>query len=98
MTEFELRDQIIEFLHKKGIMAWKDPKPAFKPGKRAFRGSNGTPDIIGWLKDGTFLGIEVKTPEGVLSEAQKIFQERGQADGCMMFVARSLDDVLKRFI
>lgn len=97
MKEFEIRDEIIAFLEAKGIACWKDPKPAFKPGKRAFKKSNGVPDILGYLHDGTFLGIEVKTPEGRISPEQREFMERAKSKGCMVFVARSIDDVIKRF-
>lgn len=97
MTEFEIRDQIVSFLEKKGIMCWKDPKPAFKPGKRAFKKSNGVPDILGILNDGTFLGIEVKTPEGRVRPEQTEFMENAITKGAMCFIARSVDDVIKRF-
>lgn len=98
MKEFEIRSEIVNFLEKKGLMVWKDPKPASKPGKRAFKKSNGVPDILGILSDGTFFGIEVKRPGEEMSEKQKEFQQRALQRGAMCFVAYSLEDVEKRFL
>lgn len=97
MNEFEIRDQIVEFLEKKGIYCWKDRQLVSKPGKGTSVKARGVPDILGWLKDGTFLGIEVKTEKGRIRPEQDAFIERASKDGCMVFVARSLEDVMIRF-
>lgn len=54
----------------------------------------GVPDIIGVYK-GRFLGIEVKAAGGVLSDHQKNFIDRINAEGGIAFVAKSLDDVIE---
>lgn len=93
MKEFEIRDQIIDFLEQKGILCWKDAKPLFTK-KRGFSKSNGTPDILGVLKDGRFLGIEVKTAKGKLSEAQINFMKRISNTKAIFILARDVDDVI----
>lgn len=97
MKESDIREEILAFLKKKGIMVWKDRQYVGKPTRGSQPTSVGVPDIMGVLNDGTFLGIEVKTPEGRISEAQQDFIDRAIERGAMCFVARSLDDVTKRF-
>lgn len=96
-SEFEIRDQIVEFLRKKGIMCWLDRQVVRKPSKGVSSRSKGVPDIMGILSDGTFLGIEVKTEKGLLSEEQASFLAKAQDLGAMCFVARNLQDVINRF-
>jgi len=56
----------------------------------------GVPDIVGIMPDGRFLGIEVKTAKGVLSDHQSKFIENINAAGGFAFVARSVDDVIEK--
>lgn len=92
MTEAQIRDEIVEYLEKKGVMVWLDKQVAGKT-KYHFKKSKGVPDICGILQDGSFLGIEVKTPKGKLSEDQKTFIKRANKRYAVCFVARSLQDV-----
>ena len=55
----------------------------------------GVPDIVGIFK-GRFLGIEVKTERGKLSDHQKHFIDRINASGGIAFVARSYQDVVEK--
>jgi hypothetical protein len=96
MTEKEIQKSILEFLKKKGIKAWPDKQGHFQHSTNT-KASIGVPDIIGYLSDGTFLGIEVKTEKGKIRPEQVTFHDDALANGCMVFVARSLDDVIKRF-
>lgn len=53
----------------------------------------GVPDICGaW--NGQFIGIEVKTPTGRLSPHQKLFHQDAIAKGCLIFVARGIEDAV----
>lgn len=54
----------------------------------------GSADIIGLWK-GTFLAVEIKTPKGRLTEAQKNFLNTVNANGGIGFVARKKEDVKK---
>jgi hypothetical protein len=60
----------------------------FKTGKK------GLPDII-LLINGYFIGLEVKRPSGVQSEAQKSAQDDIEVAGGKYFLVRSIDDVEK---
>lgn len=54
----------------------------------------GCPDILGWLKDGTMLLIEVKKQSvKKASEAQERTLKLAKDGGCVALVARSYEDV-----
>lgn len=97
MTESEIEKSILDYLAYNNVMCWKDRQLPKKPRKGARLSQNGTPDILGILSDGTFLGIEVKKPGGKVSEDQKTFLKRSCELGAQTFVAYSLDDVIKHF-
>ena len=54
----------------------------------------GVPDII-LLRHSTgqFVGLEVKTTEGVQSKEQKEFEKESKAAGAEYYIVRSIDDV-----
>lgn len=56
-------------------------------------GFPGCPDIIGQLRDGRFLAVEVKRPSGTLSGEQSQFLKLVQENGGVGFVARRVEDV-----
>ena len=56
-------------------------------------GPKGSPDIHGWMTDGTALFVECKRPTGRLRAEQAAWIEAAKKDGCVAFVARSIDDV-----
>lgn len=56
----------------------------------------GTPDI-NLIHRGHYIGIEVKTEDGVLSKHQLVFQECCRQNGATYIVARSLEDVTALF-
>lgn len=56
-------------------------------------GFKGCPDIIGQLKTGHALLIEVKRPSGRVAPEQASFIERARDNGAVAFVARSVADV-----
>lgn len=60
-------------------------------------GFKGCSDIIGQLKDGRFLAIEVKKPGGEPTEPQVEFLSKVQRHRGVAFVAHSLDDVQHYF-
>jgi len=55
----------------------------------------GCPDVLGQLKDGRFLGVEVKAQAGRLRPEQALFLARIRAAGGVAFVARDCRDVLR---
>lgn len=69
---------------------------AAKVGNRFIRfGWPGCPDVLGQLRDGRLLGVEVKSQTGRLRPEQSIFLERIRGAGGMAFVARDCRDVLR---
>lgn len=57
-------------------------------------GKKGSCDIIGFLSDGRFLGIEVKTGTGRLTKHQQAFHKIATGFGCLIIEARSVDQVV----
>ena len=67
---------------------------AAKIGNRFVRfGWKGCPDVLGQLKDGRLLGVEVKADKGRLRPEQTIFLERIRLAGGVAFMARNCRDV-----
>lgn len=101
MLEKETENAIMEFLWWNKIYSWRNNNtPIFDPERKLFRkmpkwGLKGTSDILGILKDGRFLAIEVKSAKGVVSQEQKDFIKNINDNGGKAFVARSIDDVRK---
>ena len=56
-------------------------------------GFTGCPDVLGQLRDGRLLGVEVKAPKGRLRPEQALFLERINGAGGLGFVARDCRDV-----
>ena len=69
---------------------------AAKVGNRFIRfGFTGCPDVLGQLRDGRLLGVEVKAPKGKLRLEQAVFLERINGAGGLGFIARDCRDVFK---
>ena len=58
-------------------------------------GFTGCPDVLGQLRDGRLLGVEVKAPRGKLRPEQAVFLERINGAGGLAFVARDCRDVIR---
>jgi hypothetical protein len=69
---------------------------ASRVGGRFIRfGFTGCPDVLGMLRDGRLLGVEVKAPKGKLRPEQAVFLERIRSGGGVSFVARDCVDVIR---
>ncbi|MFO1262786.1 MAG: VRR-NUC domain-containing protein [Rhodoferax sp.] len=69
---------------------------AAKVGNRFIRfGFKGCPDVLGQLRDGRLLGVEVKSPTGKLRPEQSDFLERVRSTGGVAFMARDCQDVFQ---
>ncbi len=53
----------------------------------------GCPDVLGQLKDGRLLGVDLKAAKGKLRPEQSLFLERIRAAGGVAFMARDCRDV-----
>ena len=90
--------EVLKTVRTHSLVAWAERQNsgAAKVGGRIIRfGWPGCPDVLGQLKDGRLLGVEVKAKAGRLSPEQAVFLERIRAAGGVAFVARDLRDVLR---
>ena len=55
----------------------------------------GCPDVLGQLRDGRMLGVEVKGPTGKLRPEQAVFLDRIRGAGGVAFVARDCRDLMR---
>jgi len=100
IAERDVLATILEWLPYCKAVAWfaRMNAGALKVDGRYVRlGFTGCSDIIGQLRDGRFLAIEVKRPGGELSEAQVEFLGKVDRHRGVAFVAHSLEDVQTRF-
>jgi Holliday junction resolvase len=96
IREKDLQREILSFLRKRGIFAWRQNAGAAVGDGRFVRFSiPGISDIIGILPDGRFLAVEVKLAGRKLSKNQEIFLSAIRANGGVAIVARSLIDVIE---
>ena len=91
--------EVIMALKTHNLVAWceRQNTGAAKVGGRFIKfGWKGCSDILGQLKDGRLLAVEVKKPKGSkLSSDQAYFLEMVRTHGGVSFVATSLHDVLE---
>jgi hypothetical protein len=89
--------EVLKALRTHPAVAWveRQNSGAVRVGGRFVRfGWVGCPDVLGQLKDGRLLGVEVKAAKGRTSPGQVAFLERINQAGGVAFVARDLRDVL----
>ena len=90
--------EVLQALRTHPLVAWVERmnSGAVRMGARFVRfGWPGCPDVLGQLKDGRLLGVEVKGPTGRLSPEQAVFIERIRCAGGVAFLARDCRDVLR---
>ena len=89
---------ILQYLSFSGVYAWRNNNAAvYDPTKKTFRtgsAKKGVGDILGVLKDGRHLEVEVKTTDRQ-SEAQKQHEEMVKKMGGVYILAHSVDDVVE---
>lgn len=90
--------EVLKALRSHPSVAWCERmnSGAARMGARFVRfGWPGCPDVLGQLKEGRLLGVEVKGPKGRLRAAQSLFLERTRAAGGVAFLARDCRDVIR---
>ncbi|MDO9012287.1 MAG: hypothetical protein Q7U78_10860 [Gallionella sp.] len=88
--------EVLKALTAHPAVAWCERmnSGAAKIGNRFVRfGWPGCPDVLGQLKDGRLIGVEVKAAKGKLRPEQTIFLERIRCAGGVAFMARDCRDV-----
>lgn len=97
--EKDIQSSILDYLQARNIFCWKEHSGGIMVdgGTRYMPiGLKGKADIIGLLRGGRFLAIEVKRPSGKVSEDQQFFLNMIKDMGGLAFVARNIDDVIKQ--
>lgn len=90
--------EVLKALRAHPLVAWAERQNsgAAMVGARFIRfGWPGCPDVLGQLRDGRFLGCEVKSASGRLRPEQAVFLERIRCAGGVAFMARNCRDVLR---
>ncbi|NDP40149.1 MAG: VRR-NUC domain-containing protein [Rhodoferax sp.] len=90
--------EVLKALRAHPLVAWAERQNsgAAKVGNRFIRfGWPGCPDVLGQLRDGRLLGVEVKAPKGRPSPEQVAFLDRIRGAGGVGFIARDLRDVVQ---
>jgi hypothetical protein len=85
LTKGHIREKAIERLQWQGCTLWPQNNLAVRG--RKFIGRRGVSDIIGWMKDGKFLAVEVKTITDFLSDEQKDFLNDVKKAGGVALIA-----------
>jgi hypothetical protein len=96
MSEQDLVRRIIATVNASGLAeVWRCHSGMVKV-RRAFMhlAPVGTPDIIGFLRDGRFLGLECKLPKEQPTAEQKATLARIVAAGGVADVVRSVDEAV----
>jgi penicillin-binding protein-related factor A (putative recombinase) len=96
--EQTIQRAILEYLNWKHIFCWKVTTTGIYVQARNTWIPNQAPgvsDILGVLKGGRLLAIEVKSPKGKVSPSQQKFIESINQAGGLAFVARSVEEVEK---
>jgi hypothetical protein len=99
LTEAQIEQAVCQWLHFKKYFVFKlKDQTAYRDGKRhktlPFQ-INGVADLCA-IKNGETFWIEIKTPTGTQSQAQKVFQKNIEMQGGNYWLIRSLDELKER--
>lgn len=100
MTEMQLVHWIISYIQMKGHTAWRNNAgkiPLERNGVKRFIniGQKGLPDVLGYTKDGRFIGIEAKIKPNKPSPIQQQTIDEMKAAGCIAEIVYSTDEMEK---
>lgn len=88
----------LDWLHVRGILAWRSNNAGVRVGegasRYAFHGMRGVPDILA-VRAGKFYGIECKATNGKQSDHQKAFQSALEREGGIYLLVKSLSDLIE---
>ena len=98
MSEIRIQQEILQAIGARDdLRVWRNQTGALRDerGRLVRFGLPGSADILGILKGGRFLAIEVKSPTGRQSEQQHNFERMVRNMGGLYILARSVSDVLE---
>lgn len=88
-NETIIQNEIIKYLHSNHVPVWRISET---------KNLIGFPDLLSIdPKTGQFIGIEVKTPTGVVSSVQEVVHKIIENAKGVIIVARKVEDVKKFF-
>lgn len=96
--ETDIQRALCDYLARRRHFFWRNNNtPIFDPKRQTFRalpkyGLLGRPDIE-VIKDGFYIGLEVKREKGKQSDSQKKFEQMVKEAGGEYHVVRSIDDL-----
>ncbi len=101
LKETDIQISICDYLALKKYFFWRQntsPTVQKNGDKWHFRrmpaySMNGVPDIL-LIKDGQFIGLEIKKPKGVQSANQKEFEKNCKQAGGKYYIVTSIDEVI----
>jgi hypothetical protein len=91
--ETEIQKEILQYLKLRNIYCWRNNAGLVIKGRVIHMSPAGSPDIIGVMPDGRFLGIEVKQPRKDLTDKQAEFMAKLRDNKAYCFVAHSVSEV-----
>lgn len=95
MSEAALSRAIREAIALTGATVTRHQSGTLRVGGRTIRmGDPGWPDIVGYDREGRFVGIEVKVPKGRVEPHQAAWHEQARKAGCRVGVARSVREAV----
>lgn len=100
MKESELVHWIISYIQLKGHSAWRNNAgklPIVSNGKTRYinLGQKGLPDVLGYTRDGRFIGIEAKIKPNKPSPIQQETIDAMKAAGCTAAIVYSPEEMEK---
>ena len=93
MSETDISRGIRETLARLGVIVWRNQAGTMQGG-RVHLAPKGTPDLIGVLPGGRFLGLEVKRPGQKPTEVQLQWQRDLIAKGAVCAVVTSVQEAV----
>jgi hypothetical protein len=97
IKETELQADILDYLDYKGVKAWRNNTGGYyRNGRYIGYGVLGSPDIIGIMSNGQFLGIETKTDKAALTKRQQEWHKDARRNNALIITARRLEDVTEK--
>jgi len=95
VLEKDIQKTICEYLTYRKHFWYRQNTGAFKTETGGFYrfGAKGSPDIV-VVKEGKYIGLEVKTSTSKLSTSQEAFRDALHKVGALYYLVRSVDDVI----
>ena len=94
-TARKTTELIVKFLNDSGHFAWRQVNTPVRRRKNIVH--RGTGDIVGILKNGKHMEVEVKNDDDVMSLYQEQHKEMIEKRFGYYFVAKSFDDFYKQY-